>query len=611
MPTNYHDVSHATEFLHSITPFNSLETNELNRVARKLEAAYYAQGKTIFSSQPPSGLAIIRKGAVRLVDDERKFLDKRSEGELFGHEIYFHGEMKDYVAEAEEDCLLWHLGVEEFAELRNTNKLFGEYFSSHLKTRLSAATQVKHSITQLRDLMKREPVLVDAGMSIHQAAKQMSAENVSSVLVMCKQELCGIVTDKDLRQRVLAEGLDPAEAIEKVMTGKPMSMAADASVDDALLLMMRQDYHHLPVMEDGMPLGLVTAGDILRAQSEHPLRIVRDIYKRNSIEGLLKLSRRFPSLFARMVNLGRDVEQIGRMVTLITDAFTIRLIQLAEKQLGPAPVAYAWVVFGSQAREAQTARTDQDNGLVLERDATGDEATYFARLSKLVCNGLDQLGYVYCPGEIMALNVKWRVSISRWKQHFDRWIDEPEPKSVMYCSIFFDIRFVYGDGQLVEELQRHASSRAKENHIFRRFMAANVLTHRPPLGFFRRFLQEDDGSHSEGLNLKQRGIVPITGLVRMYALEAGISEANTFRRLELVTQCGAMNESDASSLRDALILINRIRLEHQTAQMVVGEKPTNFVPIEDLSPLLRRNLKAAFMLVGKAQQALALRYQVH
>jgi CBS domain-containing protein len=311
-----------------------------------------------------------------------------------------------------------------------------------------------------------------------------------------------------------------------------------------------------------------------------------------------------------MVNLGRDVEQIGRMVTLITDAFTVRLIQLAEKQLGDPPMAFAWVVFGSQAREEQTARTDQDNGIVLERDANDDESKYFAKLAEMVCDGLDQLGYVYCPGEVMALNVKWRVSLDRWKRHFDGWIDQPTPKSVMYSSIFFDIRCVHGESSLVEELQSHASARAMDNRIFRRFMAANVLTHRPPLGFFRRFVQEDDGSHSEGLNLKHRGIVPITDLIRIRALESGVREANTFRRIEMVTTNGAMNENDASSMRDALRLINRIRLNHQSAQMIAGEKATNFVPTEDLSPLLRRNLKAAFMLVEEAQKALALRYQV-
>jgi CBS domain-containing protein len=181
----------------------------------------------------------------------------------------------------------------------------------------------------------------------------------------------------------------------------------------------------------------------------------------------------------------------------------------------------------------------------------------------------------------------------------------------MHCSIFFDIRCVYGDRSLVDELQEHASTRAMENRIFLRFMAANVLKHRPPLGFFRRFVQEDDGSQSEGLNLKHRGIVPITGLVRIRALETGIREANTYRRIDLAVQAGTMNEDDASSLRDALILINRIRLTNQSVQMAAGEKPTNFVRPEDLSPLMRRNLKAAFMLVVEAQKALELRYQVH
>jgi len=611
MSENYNDVAYAVEFLHTVQPFNDLTSEELNWLARKLEAAYYPQGKAIFSSQPSPGLAIIRKGAARLLDDKHKFLDKRSEGELFGHEIYFHGELKDYHVEAEEDCLIWLLNPDDFAQLRRKHPLIGEYFSSHLKSRLSAATQIKHTVRQVGDLLKREPVLVSSKVSIREAAQRMSAENVSSILVVCDEELCGIVTDKDLRRRALMEGLDTSLPISNVMTRKPMSIPADTDVDAALLIMMRENYHHLPIVDGTRPLGLVTAGDILRAQSEHPLRLVRDIYKQDSLSELLKLSRRLPSLFERMVNLGRGVGQMGRMVTHITDAFTVRLIELAEIKLGPPPMAYAWVVFGSQAREEQTARTDQDNGLILERETDEDEGEYFSKLTEMVCDGLDQLGYVYCPGEIMALNIKWRVPLPVWLRYFDHWIDEPDPKSVMHCSIFFDIRCVHGENSFVEKLQAHASSRAKSNRIFRRFMAGNALSHRPPLGFFRRFVQEDDGSQSEGLNLKHRGIVPITDLVRIRALEAGVSVANTFQRIDLAVKAGVMNEKDASSLRDALILIKRIRFTHQSAQMSAGEKPTNFVPPQELSPLMRRNLKAAFMLVVEAQNALAHRYQVH
>jgi CBS domain-containing protein len=606
-----HDLSLATEFLHTVPPFNTLDADELNSIARKLEAAYYPQGKVIFASSDTPGLAIIRKGAVRLVDAEHKFLDKRSEGHLFGHRIWFHGEQKPYIAEAEEDCLVWHLQAPEFEQLLARHALLNEHFSSHHKTRLSAAAQVRRSVTQVRDLIKCVPVQIDCQASIRDAALLMSRENVSSVLVMCDGVLVGIVTDKDLRQRVLAVDLDPGTAIKHVMTANPKMLPADSDVDAALLLMMRENYHHLPIMENGLPVGLVTAGDILRNQSEHPLRLVRDIHKQKTVDELVRLSQRLPSLFVRMVNMGRGVEQIGRMITQITDAFTVRLIQLAESELGPAPMPYAWVVFGSQAREEQTARTDQDNGIVLDREATQEEAEYFSKLSNNVCHGLDRLGYVFCPGEIMAMNVKWRVSLAEWKGQFDSWIDAPEPKSVMHSSIFFDMRCVHGHNKLVDQLLSYATKRAKANRIFRRFMAGNVLAHRPPIGFFRRFVQEDDGTQSEGLNLKHRGIVPITDLVRMRALEGGIKLANTFDRIKLASRLGVMNANDANSLRDALILICRIRLEYQAEQVANGLAPNNFVPPDELSPLMRRNLKSAFMLVKEAQEALALRYQVH
>lgn len=601
----------AVEFLGAVPPFDGLDPDALERVSAKLEAAYYPSGKTILESRDRPGLAIIRKGAVRLVESSGRFLDRRSEGELFGHPIYFHGEAKDYRAEAEEDCLVWHLPQADFAALCARQTQVAAHFDSHPLSRLSgAAAQAPRTPERLRDLLKRPPVTVEHSSSVREVAGLMSREDVSSVLVLRGGALAGIVTDKDLRRRVLAAGADPLQAIESFMTAAPVSLDAESGADDALLLMLRQNCRHLPVFDGPRLLGLVTAGDLLRAQAEHPLRLVKDIHRQNSTEELEALSQRLPALFSRMVSLSRNVEQIGRMVTQITDAFTVRLLHLAERELGAPPVPYAWVAFGSQAREEQTARTDQDNGLVLEREAGESGVRYFEALSQFVCGGLDRLGYDYCPGEVMALNPRWRVPLAQWRRHFDGWIDEPEPQAVMHSSIFFDMRCVHGEARLVEDLLAHAVGRAGDNQIFRRFMAANVLKHRPPIGFFRRFVQEEDGSHTEGLNLKHRGVVPIVDLIRMRALEAGIRAPNSYRRLERAVACGVLNESDAGSLRDALNLIGRLRLEHQVAQLGAGRQPGNIVPPEELSPLMRRNLKAAFMLVVEAQNALALRYQV-
>jgi CBS domain-containing protein len=606
-----HETDIAADFLKQSPPFDRLDEDALRRAASGIEVAYYREGQAVLNSSEGPGVALIRKGAVRLVDADHRFLDKRSEGECFGHAAWFRGEQLPYRAEAEEDSLVWHLPAARFDELRQLSPDFAAWFEDPPARRLNAAAMSTRPARRIADLLRRAPVYARADESIRDTASRMRDERVSSVLILDDGRLAGIVTDKDLRRRVIAAGHDPSAPIHEVMTPDPSTLSAAAGLDEALLMMMRRGYHHLPVMEDGKAVGLVTAGDLHRAQSEHPLRLLQDIKRARDVPGLEELSLRISAVFTRMVNLGRDVEQVGRLVTQVTDAFTIRLVELAAADLGPAPMDWAWVAFGSQGRMEQTARTDQDNGIITADKATGEAAQWFDQLSRRVCEGLDQLGYVFCPGEIMALNPKWRVSLDQWRSHFDRWIESPTPKSVMHSTIFFDLRCITGSSALVESLRGHALAGARDNRIFRRFMAANAITHRPPLGFFRQFVQEDEGSADEGLNLKHRGIVPIIDLVRLRALEGALPEINTFDRLRAAVEAGIMNEADATNLADALNLIGRLRLEHQARQLADGEAAGNLVPVTDLSPLMRRNLKAAFMLVREAQQGLMIRYQVH
>ena len=249
--------------------------------------------------------------------------------------------------------------------------------------------------------------------------------------------------------------------------------------------------------------------------------------------------------------------------------------------------------------------------MILSDQVTELDMPYFHELAKRVCDGLNACGFIHCPGDAMAMNEKWCQPYSVWQQYFADWIEKPEPMALMLSSIIFDLRPVHGDLSLHKKLQNNILEHTVNNSLFIAHMVSNALSHKPPIGFFRTFVLIHDGEHDNTLDIKHRGIVPITDLVRMRALEGGVQYANTFRRLEAVAELGIMNESDASSLRDALVLINRIRLQHQAEQMSAGQKPSNFVPPDELSPLMRRNLKAAFMLVVEAQNALAHRYQVH
>jgi CBS domain-containing protein len=298
------------------------------------------------------------------------------------------------------------------------------------------------------------------------------------------------------------------------------------------------------------------------------------------------------------------------VITAITDALTIPLLQLGEAQLGPPPVDYAWVAAGSQARAEQTAKSDQDNCMVLS-DAY-DEAVhgeYFDALSRFVCAGLDACGYVFCPGEMMAMTGKWRQPLRTWKQYFRGWIEEPEPMALMLTCVFFDLRHVYGHEALVDELRGDFLRRAKGNGIFLAYMVGNALTHQPPLNVFGKITTARKGEHRGTIDLKHQGIVPIVDLARVYALAGAHPQVNTQDRLQTASLGREVSEDSARDLRDALEFLAVTRIRHQVRQIDAGQPPDNFLSLKELSNFERTQLKDAFAVVQTLQNVLGQRHQ--
>lgn len=602
-----------SEFLATSAALSRLPAAERDELARRIEISYHPAGETLLEYQPdngqPSWLGLVRQGAVTLRTADGDMLEKRGEGEVFGHTIHFADGIGAYRVETFEDCLIYRLPGARIARLRQSCPAFDRYLQPLPGRRVSDTTAGAPAAT-LGEQIKRPPVCAPEDTSIAQSARLMTEADVTSLLLTGNSGLSGIVTDRDLRRRVLAQDHPSTFPVSTVMTPDPLSLGPDHTVEDALLIMMEHDFHHLPVVDDGHIIGLISLGDVLRRQSEHPVRLVQDIHRQNQVDGLIRISRKLPGLMSRLLEAGQRPAHLTRIITGLTDAFTRRLIVLAQDRLGPPPMAFAWIALGSQARREQTARTDQDNGLVLSAEPDAGAADYFAHLSEFVCEGLHQCGYVRCPGDIMASNREWRMPVEGWVGRFQRWIDTPDPKSVMFSSIFYDMRGIHGDISLIDSLRQIVFQSARHNSVFLRFMAQNALQHRPPLGFFRRFVLESDGSESEGLNLKHRGVVPVTDLARLHALAAGIHIPGTRERLRATAAAGVVSDDDASSLIDAFDLINQIRLEHQHQQMLAGERVSNLVDPAGLSPLARSHLRAAFNLVRDAQKALTLRYQI-
>lgn len=596
------------EFLSTVAPFSELDREALAVIAPRFGSRRQAAGESLgrFAQPGRHGLTVIREGAVELLDDEDRRLEQRGEGELFGHAIILEGEVRDYRVRATEDGVLWQLSAEVLDDIVAAYPLVGHFLSAAPGERLAAVGG--QTTGTLEDLRLRAPVTVTADTPVTECARMMAMYQVSCLPVLRGQTLVGIVTDRDLRSRVLARELDPRTAIAEVMTPRPLTAHPASRIEDALVEMMRLGIHHLPVVDDGQRLvGVISAGDLLRRQAPHPLRLVRDIQRAIDTDELVALAGQGPGLLAALSRQGSEVGEVGRIASMITDACTRRLLALAQARLGKAPCAWTWLAFGSQARMEQGLVSDQDNGLLLAETPDADGERYFRELAVFVCDALDRCGYVHCPGGVMAKG-RWRMSQAKWRAVFAGWMYEPTPESVLNSSIFFDMRGVAGDVNLAERLHEEVLARASEARIFLRFLAAESMTHTPPLGLFRQFVQERDGRHSHGLNLKKRGVLPIVDLARVRALEGASTEVATEARFRAAAAAGLMNARDAEDLVHAYRFIGNIRLAHQARQHARGEAPGHLVDPQDLSGLHRRYLRSAFGIVRSAQRALAQRY---
>jgi CBS domain-containing protein len=462
---------------------------------------------------------------------------------------------------------------------------------------------------EISDLLRMDPITVPADATIQHTAQIMSDNNVSSVMVMDGGNLAGVITDRDLRRRCVAVGRSGDEPASAIMTPNPETIQSNSLMVHALMTMTRLHVHHLPVMKGEDLVGMITATDLARHQSTNSAYMAVDIRKAKSVEDLIKASQRLPSLQMQLSSASATALHIGEAISCITDSITARLLEMAEEKLGKPPVSYVWMAGGSQARYEQSSHSDQDNALLISDDMTAEDEPYFEALAKFVNDGLNACGFVYCPGDAMASNPKWRQPLRVWKQYFASWIEKPEPMALMLSSIFFDLRPVRGNRGLFEQLQREVLNRTRENRIFIAYMAANALQHSPPLGFFRTFVLISGGEHDDTFDIKHRGIVPITDVARVYALSEGLRPVNTTERLRAAVESGAMSREMGENLEDALEFIASLRIRHQADQIRLGEKADNYLPPDDLSVFERDHLKDAFKVIQSIQSTLDSRYQ--
>lgn len=384
------------EFLRSHPPFDRVSESALDALEAALEVRFAPSGEALLRRSDPASRAlfVVRKGAVRLERDGR-LVELCEVGELVGAASLVGGGSPRFDAVAAEETLLYCLPVETVRPLL-AEPAVAAFFLSSLAERLrrSASSESAAMPTDFtapaHAAIHRSPVFIDPEASVAEAARLMSQERVSSVLVSGHQ--LGILTDRDLRSRVVARGLASSTPVRVVMSRPCRTAPPQATLFEVLLEMLESRIHHLPLLDGGEVVGVVTQSDLLRQMTRSPLHLLKSVERHGDTAQLADFAEEQAAMVERLATGGLEASRIGRIAASVNDALVGRLLRLGERELGEPPCPYAWMVFGSEGRFEQTLLTDQDNALVY-RDDTPAAKVYFEKLAARTVHALLELSF--------------------------------------------------------------------------------------------------------------------------------------------------------------------------------------------------------------------------
>lgn len=632
------------DFLKTVPPFHLMPDPEIRDLSRTLTLEHFHRDQVILSpsASPTRFLYLIRSGEVQLIPpggpkgSEGTVVDMRGEGEFFGFFSLLGNRPSPFTIVAEKDTLCFLLDKNSFLRLLDTYPDVLLYFtmgpSKGFKTAVPGRSaeetgpspsgpepDVLFFTARVRDIMHPHVATCPETESVVAAARLMTTRGVGSLIVVDPgQKPIGILTDGDLRRKVIASGQLKDVPVQGIMSHPLSAVAPDAFLFDAILVMIHKRIKYLPVLRGQDLAGILSERDLMISQGNNPVAIIRRIEQAPDLEELILIRKEITHTLQVMLERGGQAREICQLITQLNDHLTVRIIELSLADLArqgqrPPPMPFVWVSLGSEGRQEQTLSTDQDNALIFgDSDAETESRAkeYFLTLAEQVVSGLERCGFPRCNGDMMASNPQWCQPLRVWKDYYRKWIFQRDlsAQDILISSIFFDFRTIYGPEHLLNELIASVRAAIPESKVFLPHMALRSLELRTPLSFFNRFVVERSGQYKNRLNIKRHGLMPLIDAVRILALEQGIFRTNTLDRIADLQEKEIFAPGDGNNLREAFNLMMLLRLQHNLDQLKKGEELDNYIEPSELGTIQRSNLKMAFKAIDRLQSQIEIRY---
>ena len=617
-------------FLSGLVPFTFLPEEEISRIAESISIINYPKDTMLFiqGQSKLEYLYIVKKGAAERYfeeNDQKTLRGMLGEGDMYGGiSILMNKGIAIRTLRVTEDSYFYILSKEIFLDVCQKHGAFSDYFTDAFGKRMldrsyaeiiagnfrPAEISPEFFNQPVKSIANLELVHCDHELPIQAAAAVMSEHNSSSIFIRDSNgDIVGVVTDNDLRNKVTATGYDILKPVSDIMTSPLVSVPSQALIFETMMEMMQKNIKHLALRDSrGKVAGVITNRDLLKAQGQSPFFIVREIAQARFVNQIVQVHRQVPKLVQALINTGAKAQNVTRFLTTVSDAILQKLIGFAIDEMGPPPARFAFMILGSEGRKEQTLKTDQDNAIVIEdltASAAQEVVSYFLSFSEKVCGWLDEVGYDFCKGGVMAKNPQWCQPLKVWKKYFLEWIHTAAPEALLQSSIFFDFRGAYGDTELIEELRGHLFESLVGWPGFFRHLAENAMFFTPPIGFFRNFLVESKGEHRDSFDIKA-AMQPVVDYARIYALNHRVAETNTMGRLQELLDQRILSAQQYQELDTVYSYLMQQRFVRQVkASTEENGKPDNYINPKKLSRIEQTTLKEIFKRIEKFQAKLS------
>lgn len=629
------------DFLQLHPPFHLLERKELEDLTEKMGVRYFEKEEVVFKkgAEPGQFFFVVKEGAISLEKEDNgqtTTVDLCDEGDIFGLRPLIAGDQYRLSARAAENSLLYLIPTAAFQPIMAASVPIALYlatlFASDgniLEGKQTVLDPVIYSnplygtarsLTEVQSFDDfKEPITCSMNSTIKEAACRMTEKDVGSIIVVNENKYPqGILTDTDLRRKVATGAHQLETPVSQVMSAPVLTIPPGLTVADVQIQMIEHRVHHLCVTADGtsdsVVVGMVSEHDLLVTQGNSPAILIRELHKATDIGKMKRLREKAEGLLEEYLEQKVSIPFISRIMSEINDALISRCLQLSLEACKQEGVdieedAFCWLSLGSEGRQEQLLRTDQDNALVFKDPPLPnlqETRERYLGFAQKVNDRLQDAGFEYCPAEMMASNPKWCLSLAEWKQQFGKWIFQPGEKEVMFSTIFFDYRPVFGNASLAIKMTEGLYENIDKQQIFLSFLARNALLNPPPLSFFRNFIVEKNGEHQDEFDLKARAMMPLTDAARVLVLHARVGNVNNTR--ERFLKMASLEPSNAELYEfaaDAYEVLMRFRAVHGLKNQNSGR----FIQPKSLNKSERMMLRNTFRAVDEIQQILRTRFQ--